>query len=74
MQTFRDVIEAFGVASFAKLIGVEQSHARAMKTRNSIPPEYWATVVENAPAEHKSEITFDALRAMRAQRFAGVAA
>jgi hypothetical protein len=48
-ESHAEVIDAFGGPhKFAEAIGVETSHARAMKTRNSISPDYWPEVVEAA--------------------------
>jgi hypothetical protein len=49
MDTFSAVIDSFGgPGKFAAAIGIEPGHARAMKTRNSIPSEYWHEVVTAA--------------------------
>lgn len=49
MAGFRAIIDAFGgPAAFAKELGIPASHARAMKTRNSIAPAYWSTLIVKA--------------------------
>jgi hypothetical protein len=65
MDTFRAIIEHIGIPAFSKLVGVCESHVRVMKTRNSVPAEYWGVIVENYP-----EITYGQLREMRDTRFA----
>jgi hypothetical protein len=46
MKNFREIIDAFGIGNFAKLLGVEKSHVRVMKVRNVIPPQYWRKLLE----------------------------
>lgn len=47
MNSFSAVIEAFN-GRFAEAIGVEESHARTMKARDSIPSTRWAATVSAA--------------------------
>jgi hypothetical protein len=46
MNSFREIIDAFGVARLATLLGVGQSHVRVMKVRNVIPPTYWRKILD----------------------------
>lgn len=46
MNSFREIIDAFGVARLAELLGIAQSHVRTMKVRNVIPPQYWRKIIE----------------------------
>jgi len=46
MESFREIIDAFGVANLATLFGVPKSHIRTMKVRNVIPPQYWRKILE----------------------------
>lgn len=65
METFNAIIEAFGGAGrFGQAIGISYSHARVMKTRGSIPPEYWGRLVE-AAMERDIEISFKRLTEIR---------
>ena len=47
MKSFSAVIEAFD-GQFAEAIGVEESHARTMKARDSIPSTRWMATVDAA--------------------------
>lgn len=68
-ETFSQVVDAFGIGALAQLLGVEESHIRTMKARNSIPPEYWGVIIEAAPSREIEGLTFAALREMRTARF-----
>ena len=58
--TRSDVIRALGdPPGFAKAIGVAESHARTMKARDSIPPEYWQALVAAAAAQGIEGVTLD---------------
>lgn len=49
MNSFVEIIDAFGgPASFGEAIGIPDSHARAMKARDSIPDGYWLKTVDAA--------------------------
>ncbi|WP_421416518.1 hypothetical protein [Agrobacterium tumefaciens] len=48
-MTHADVIDQWNsIAAFAEDIGVAYGTAKAMRRRNSIPPEYWIKVVQKA--------------------------
>jgi hypothetical protein len=49
MESFREIIDAFGVARLSVLLGIAQSHVRTMKVRNVIPPQYWRKIIEAWP-------------------------
>jgi hypothetical protein len=51
MDSFSDLIDEYGIKALAGLLGVNESHVRTMKARNSIPPEYWATLIANPPKD-----------------------
>lgn len=68
MQSFSAVIDAFGIAEIASLLKIDESHARTMKARNSIPPEYWGPLIEEG-ARRNIHLTYQMLREMRANRF-----
>lgn len=62
MDTFAQIIDSFdGPGAFAKAIGIPGSHARAMKTRNSIPDVYWMRTVEAAKARDIEGVTLECL-------------
>jgi hypothetical protein len=62
MDTFAAVIDSFGgTGDFAEAIAIAESHARTMKARDSIPPEYWPEVVKAAGTRRIRGITFEAL-------------
>ena len=69
MRCFSDVIEAFGVAPMAELLGVPDSHVRVMKARNSIPADYWSRIVKAAEDRGIDGVSADSLVAMREERF-----
>lgn len=69
MDSFASVIDAFGVKVVAELIGVKESHVRVMKTRGSIPAEYWGVLIEAAPERGIEGIDFSLLRRLRTQKF-----
>lgn len=68
MRTFRDLIDALCAPALAERLGLDESHVRTMRARNSIPPEYWAAVVEMAH-DLGHGLSHEALLTMRAERF-----
>lgn len=60
MNSFSAVIDAFD-GRFAEAIGVEESHARTMKARDSIPSSRWIATVDAARAFGIPDITLDLL-------------
>ena len=75
MESFSDVIRALGdPPGFAKAVGVAESHARTMKARDSIPPEYWQAAVAHAASRGIEGVTLDLLAALAARRRKGVEA
>ena len=68
MDSFRAVIESFGgPLKFAAAVGITDSHARAMKSRNSISSDYWSEVVAAAAAHAIQGITLELLAALQAK-------
>jgi hypothetical protein len=62
MNSFSEVIAAFGKHStFAEAIGVQESHARTMKFRDSIPSSRWAATVAAAQRRGVKGVTLDLL-------------
>lgn len=63
------------LADFASDIGVEENTAKQMRTRNSVNPVYWPSMMEGARCRKIDGVTFEALTAAyAARRTAGVAA
>lgn len=74
MNSFAALIDTFGGPSrFAMAIGIEPSHAGVMKSRNSVPPEYWPRVVDAGKA-NKISITYEKLAHLAAAKRAEAAA
>lgn len=62
MNTFEEVIEAFGGATaLAEAIGIKPVHAQTMKARDSIPALYWRDVVDAARQRRIKGVTLDVL-------------
>lgn len=69
MDTFSDIITAFGgPAAFGRAIGIKPGHAGAMKTRDSIPDQYWTATVEAADAHGIDDVTLENLARISAKR------
>jgi len=67
MNSFSAVIEAFG-GRFAEAIGVEESHARTMKARDSIPSTRWMATVDAAQKLGVEGVTLDLLARLDAEK------
>lgn len=67
MNSFSEVIAAFG-KQFAEAIGVEESHARAMKARKSIPSTRWIATVNAAKRLGIKGVTLDLLARLDAEK------
>lgn len=67
MNSFTEVIEKFG-RQFAGAIGVEESHARTMKARDSIPSSRWMATVEAAQKLGIEGVTLDLLARLDAEK------
>lgn len=69
MKTFADLFAKWDtIAAFGADIGVSDMHARAMKRRGSVPPEYWPQLVRAAKSKGVREVDIEALAEMRAAR------
>lgn len=68
MTKFAEIIDAFGAGHLAELLDLPESHIRVMKTRDSIPPEYWGVILDHLP-EHLVGLDFHKLREIRTSRF-----
>jgi cellulase/cellobiase CelA1 len=67
MNSFSAIIDAFE-GQFARAIGVEESHARTMKARNSIPSTRWAATVDAAKRLGVEGVTLDLLARLDAEK------
>jgi cellulase/cellobiase CelA1 len=67
MNSFSAVIEAFS-GRFAEAIGVEESHARTMKARDSIPSTRWMATVDAAQKLGVEGVTLDLLARLDAEK------
>lgn len=69
MRSFSDLIESFGAPALAELLHLEESHIRTMKARDSIPPEHWGPIIEDAARRKIPGVNWKSLRALRNSRF-----
>jgi hypothetical protein len=70
MLSFAEIIDQFGGgAAFGRAIGISDGHARVMKARDSIPAEYWPTVVEQADIRGIGGIDHETLTNLYARRW-----
>ena len=67
MNSFSAIIEAFD-GRFAEAIGVEESHARTMKARDSIPSTRWMATVDAAQKLGVNGVTLDLLARLDAEK------
>jgi hypothetical protein len=67
MNSFSAIIDAFG-KQFASAIGVEESHARTMRARNSIPSTRWMATVKAARDLGIKGVTLDLLARLDAEK------
>jgi hypothetical protein len=65
------IIDAFGGPKlFGAAIGVSRNHAGAMKTRGSIPPEYWPALIAAAKERGIEGVTAESLMEIAARNAA----
>lgn len=70
MKDFRDVIDRWkSCEAFAADIGIKGHHARTMRTRNSIPDEYWNASVDAAARRGFHDITLQLLADLAERRW-----
>ncbi|WP_159373862.1 MULTISPECIES: hypothetical protein [Rhodoplanes] len=67
MSSFRDLINAYGLADFADDVGVQPNTAKQMRQRNSVAPEYWDAWVRGA-RRRGLDITLEKLAQAAAHR------
>lgn len=63
-MTHSDIINEWpSLSDFAEDLGVQYGTAKAMRRRNSIPPEYWMTVVNAARKRKIKAVKLESLAA-----------
>lgn len=67
MDSFAEIIEAFH-GRFAQAIGIEESHARTMKARDSIPAARWQQTVAAARELQIPGVTLELLAKLEANK------
>lgn len=69
MQSFSDIIDALGGSGvLSKALGLPLGTTSAMKTRDSIPPEYWRDVVSLAKSRGVDGVTYERMAVFAAAR------
>jgi hypothetical protein len=69
MNSFAQIIDTFGgPGPFAEAVGIPGSHARAMKSRDSIPDGYWMRAVEAARERGIQGITLESFALLAKSR------
>lgn len=69
MKTFCTIIDTFGVPVVATILGLDESHVRTMKARDSIPAEYWGALLEEASRKNIRGLTWKTFKELRERRF-----
>lgn len=59
--SFSTLIDRFGIADFAREVGVSYGAAKQMRRRNSIAPEYWPQVIAASRQRGWTDVSADAL-------------
>lgn len=67
MNSFSDIIDAFD-GHFAAAIGIEDSHARTMRARNSIPATRWGATIDAAQRLKIRGVTLELLARLEAAK------
>lgn len=60
-RKFKDVIDAFGLTQYAKAAGITEKTAAQQRWRDSIPSEYWPSIVRAAQRKNIEGVTFERL-------------
>jgi hypothetical protein len=68
MNSFREIIAAYGAPNLAKILGVPRTHVHVMRLRNSIPPAYWRVLVEAPAPGGMPPVTFSMLGELAASK------
>lgn len=61
VQSFRALIDRFGIGEFASAIGVTYGAAKQMRRRDSVGPEYWPSIIEASRARGWDDVSADVL-------------
>ncbi len=69
MESFSELIDKLGVGRLAVVLDVDESHLRTMKARDSVPPEYWGPIIDEARAQRVAGVDWKSLKALRTERF-----
>ena len=69
MRDFGELIDAFGAVPLAKILGLPDTHVRTMKTRGSIPPEYWPAIINAAPTAGIRGLNLALMMKLRSAKF-----
>ncbi len=68
MDTFASLISKIGTGTLADAFGIDAGHVRTMRTRNSIPVEYWPALIAVAQSQKIEGLTYETLQALRPAR------
>jgi hypothetical protein len=68
MESFRALIDAYGLHAFAADIGVREGTAKQMRKRNSVDSVYWNDWVAGAERRGRKNVTLDLLARLAAKR------
>lgn len=60
-ESFRDLIDRFGIGEFAAAIGVTYGAAKQMRRRDSVGPEYWPSIIDASRARGWDDVSADTL-------------
>ena len=68
-MTFAEVIEALGGSTaLAEALGRPEGTVSAWKSRDSIPPDMWAAIVEEARSQKNKAVSLTLLASIRASK------
>jgi hypothetical protein len=69
MDSYIAIIDQWpSIAAFGRDIGVKDVTARAMRARDSIPPEFWTRLVVAAERRRLAGVTYELLAQIAARR------
>jgi hypothetical protein len=68
MDSFRTLIDGYGLHAFAADIGVRENTAKQMRKRNSVDAVYWNDWVAGAMRRGRPGITLERLAGIAARR------
>ncbi len=73
MTLFVEILNAFSNAELSETLGIDESHARTMRTRKIIPVDHWPSIITAARSKG-IDIDFDKLAQARKAKAAERAA